>query len=132
MYQDGAVIAETSVFVKGTQKTFGKGKDNFVGKFQVECLDKTMDEHLMARITWDSIGEGFHDIVYFRSGPEYVETGIQRYLYISRDMRSFALELDDGRIIATSPALAALESSTAWRYDISYSEFFYNEKTEIN
>ena len=128
VYRDDDVVSETSVFIQGTQKTFGKGKDNFVGKFQIESLDQTADEHLTARITWDAIGEGFHDIVYFRSGPEYLDLGISRYLYISRDMRTFALELDDGTIIATSPALAQLESSTAWRYNISYSEFFYDEK----
>lgn len=128
VFQDGVPIGETVVAIKGTQKTLGKGNDNFVGKFQVECLDRTTDKNLAARITWDSIGEGFHEIVFFMPGPFYVDTEIQRYLYISRDMKSFALELNDGRIIATNNALAELEEVTDWRYNISYKEFFFDNK----
>jgi len=74
------------------------------------------------------VGEGFHEIVFFTHGPIYVDAGLQRYLYISRDMKSFALELNDGRIIATNSALAELEEATEWRYNISYTEFFFDNK----
>ena len=114
--------------IQGTQKTYGKGSDNYVGKFQIGCVERTADENLSARITWEAVGDGFHEIVWFRSGPEYVETGVQRYWYISRDMKSFALELDDGRIVATDHALAELEAATDWRYNISYHEFFHSKK----
>ena len=127
VYCDGAVVEETTVTVRGTQKTYGKGNDNFVGRFAIACLEKTADDTLSARISWDTVEEGFHEIEYFRSGTEYVNVGIKRYLYISRDMKSFALELIDGRVIATNHALAALEAATPWRYDISYTDFFYSE-----
>lgn len=128
VFRDGVPIGETKVTIKGTLQTLGKSSDSFVGKFQIDCLERTVDENLSARITWDSVGEGFHEIVFFTHGPTYVDTGIQRYLYISRDMKSFALELSDGRIIATNYALAELEEATEWRYNISYTEFFFNNK----
>ena len=128
VFKDGTPIGETLVTIEGTQKTWGKGHDNFVGTFQIDCLERTADENLSARITWDSVGEGFHEIVFFMPGPTYIDAGVQRYLYISRDMRTFALELEDGRIIATHNALAALEEATEWRYNISYTEYFFENK----
>ena len=128
VFKDGAAIGETLVTIEGTQKTLGKGHDSFVGRVQIDCIERTADENLSARITWDSVGEGFHEIEFFTPGPFYVETGIQRYLYISRDMNVFALELEDGRIIATDHALAAIEEATDWRYNISYTEFFFDHK----
>lgn len=126
IYENGEAVEETLVHIEGKMQTIGLGSDNFTGKFRVECVEKTMAQNVSANVNWDSIDKGFHEITFFKPGTLDINVGIQRYLYISRDMQNFALELNDGRIIATHEALAELEAIEGWRYNISYDSFFCN------
>ncbi|MBQ4649188.1 MAG: helix-turn-helix transcriptional regulator [Firmicutes bacterium] len=125
IYENGKVTGETKIYMEGTYKD-GRNK-SFWGKFHVEVLPVTADEKLTASIKWDKGSmNGFPQIYYYRDGMNLVETGIKQKLYISDNMKNFAFELEDGRIIATSEALAVLEGMEGWRYDINYN-FYYGE-----
>ena len=125
VYENGQAVGETKVYMEGTYKA-GKNK-SFWGKFHVDAVPYTADESLTASIEWDKESmTGFPQIYYHRDGMISVEAGIKQHLYISDNMQSFALELEDGRIIATDKALAVLESLEGWRYDINYN-FYYGD-----
>lgn len=126
IYENGEAAGETEVFIEGTYKD---GKDSsFWGTFHVEALPDTSHESLNANIewSWGSMNDGFPQIYYYRNGLNLVDVGIKRQLYISDNMKNFAFELEDGRIIATSEGLAVLEGLEGWRYDINYN-FYYGE-----
>ena len=65
----------------------------------------------MAHIRWDAMEvEGWQDIFYSWAG-ESLSLGVERMLYITENMQSFGLELEDGRIIATDPEYVPLLES---------------------
>lgn len=64
-------------------------------------LKKTGLNDVQGYITW-KIGEEYQEIRYSRAGDTGYDAGINRKLFISSDMQQFAIELNDGRIIATT------------------------------
>lgn len=65
----------------------------------------------MAHIRWDAMEvEGWQDIFYSRAGG-FLSLGVERMLYITENMQSFGLKLEDGRIIATDPEYVPLLAS---------------------
>ena len=51
--------------------------------------------------------EGWQDILYSRPG-EFLSLGVERMLYITENMQSFGLRLEDGTIITTDEAYVPL------------------------
>lgn len=118
IYEDGVEVGQTMVTVNGTLKVVGER--SFFGEFRVPEAPTTGREAVNGTIRWDHPEEGYQEIFYSRPGVLGVDAGIQRYLYISPDMRHFALTLDDGKIIATNDALAKLEGLEGKRYALNY------------
>lgn len=123
IYKHGKAGEETSVSIDGTIQILGNR--NFQGSFQIEAVPVTVQKGVRGYIRWDNIQEGYQDISFYRAGLSHVETGIHPYLYISPDMEQFALTLEDGRIIATNPQLAALQAIEEHRYALDYGGKFY-------
>ena len=106
---DGAPAGETTVTIDGTRKVVGE--KSFFGRFAIACVEPTCREEAMAHIRWDAMEvEGWQDIFYSRAG-ESLSLGVERMLYITENMQSFGLKLEDGRIIATDPEYVPLLAS---------------------
>ena len=106
---DGAPAGETTVTIEGTRKVVGE--KSFFGQFAIACVEPTCREEAMAHIRWDAMEvEGWQDILYSRAG-ESLSLGVERMLYITENMQSFGLKLEDGRIIATDPEYVPLLAS---------------------
>lgn len=118
IYEDGEKVDETTVTVDGTLQRIGP--KNFQGKFSIDCVPETTVEHTSGYIQWDHMEKGYQTISFYRIGLLNIHTGITPYLYISPDMREFALELEDGRIVATNRCIAELQSIKDCRYALSY------------
>ncbi len=118
VYQHGEAVGETTVTVDGTVQRIGDW--NFQGKFAIGCVPKTSQEAIKGYIRLDSGDRRYQKITYYRPGITNIETGISPELYISPDLREFALELADGSVIATNSCLAALQSIEHCRYALDY------------
>ncbi|MBU5627051.1 helix-turn-helix domain-containing protein [Oscillibacter sp. MSJ-2] len=116
IYEGGEAVGETVVRIDGSLKRIGR--KNFQGTFSIECVEKTGRKDVSAYITYDR--EGFQQISYYSPGIARVSVGIKRRLYISPDMRQFALTLDDGRVVATNVCAANLQEIDGCRYALSY------------
>lgn len=103
---EGEPSGETTVGIDG-QRTI-LGDKSFVGRFAIEAVEATCREGVEAQIQWDAMGvEGWQDIQYYRPG-EFCSLGVERMLYITENMQSFGLKLEDGTIIATDPVYVPL------------------------
>lgn len=96
---DGEPAGETTVTIDGSRQVLGE--KSFAGRFAIDAVEATCREGVAARIRWDAMGvEGWQDLLYSRAG-EFLTLGLDRMLYITEDMHSFGLKLEDGTIIAT-------------------------------
>lgn len=102
---DGIKTGETTVTIEGDRKILGD--KSFVGRFAIGCAEETCRESVEARIRWDAMWTGAQDILYSRPG-EILSLGVERMLYITENMQSFGLKLEDGTIIATDPVYVPL------------------------
>lgn len=103
---DGELTGETTVTIDGKRKIVGE--QSFVGRFAIEAVEATCRENVTAQIQWDTMGvEGWQDVQYYRPG-EFCSLGVERMLYITENMQSFGLKLEDGTIIATDEAYVPL------------------------
>ena len=106
---DGAPAGETTVTIDGTRKVVGE--KSFFGQFAIACVEPTCREEAMAHIRWDAMEvEGWQDIFHSRAG-EFLSLGGERMLYITENMQSFGLKLEDERFIATDPEYVPLLKS---------------------
>ena len=71
-----------------------------MGRFAIDAVEPTCREGVEARIRWDAMWTGAQDILYYRAG-NFLTLGLDRMLYITENMQSFGLKLEDGTIIAT-------------------------------
>lgn len=103
---EGVPAGETTVTIDGEQ--WFLGDKSFVGRFAIEAVEATCREGVEAQIQWDAMGvEGWQDIQYYRPG-EFCSLGVERMLYITENLQSFGLKLEDGTIIATDPVYVPL------------------------
>lgn len=103
---DGELTGETTVTIDGKRKIVGE--QSFVGRFAIEAVEATCRENVTAQIQWDTMGvDGWQDVQYYRPG-EFCSLGVERMLYITENMQSFGLKLEDGTIIATDEAYVPL------------------------
>lgn len=103
---EGEPSGGTTVGIDG-QRTI-LGDKSFVGRFAIEAVEATCREGVEAQIQWDAMGvEGWQDIQYYRPGA-FCFLGVERMLYITENLQSFGLKLEDGTIIATDPVYVPL------------------------
>lgn len=105
VYVDGVQMDRTTVTVDGEVTILGK--PSFWGRFAIDAVERTTREGVMANIRWDYIAPGYEDIFYSAYGG-FWKIGIQRELYISENLLTFALKLEDGTIISTDAYLVPL------------------------
>ena len=94
----GEPAGETAVTISGTVSILGDR--SFVGRFAIAAVEPTCREGAQVRIRWGSMWPGARDILFYRAG-EFLSLGVERMLYITENMQSFGLKLEDGTIIAT-------------------------------
>ena len=95
---EGVPAGETTITIDGTIQILGER--SYVGRFAVGAVGATCREYVQARIRWDTMWDGAQDILFYRAG-DFLSLGVERLLYITEDMRSLGLKLEDGTIIAT-------------------------------
>ena len=95
---EGVPVGETTAAIDGTVSILGDR--SFVGRFAVGEVEATCREGVEAQIRWDAMWEGAQDILFYRAG-EFLSLGVERMLYITENLQSFGLRLEDGTIIAT-------------------------------
>lgn len=101
----GEPVGETAVTIDGERRILGD--KSFVGRFAISAVEPTCREYVHAQIRWDAMWEGAQDILFYRAG-EFLSLGVERMLYITENMQSFGLRLEDGTIIATDPSYVPL------------------------
>ena len=105
--QTGQMVGETTVVIDGTRSSVWGG--SYSGKFAIDCLDATCQGDVTAIINWDAFGRGEGGERIGVTAPGYhVASGVESWLYITEDMGSFGLRLEDGTIIATDESYVPL------------------------
>ena len=102
---EGVSAGETTVAIDGSVKILGDR--SFTGRFAIDEVEATCREGVHANIRWDAMWTGAQDILFYRAG-EFCTLGVERMLYITENMQSFGLRLEDGAIIATDEAYVPL------------------------
>lgn len=102
---EGEPTGETTVTIDGERRILGD--PSFVGRFAIDTVEATCREGVTAQIRWDAMWDGAQDILYNRAG-ESLTLGVERMLYITENMESFGLKLEDGTLIATDPVYVPL------------------------
>lgn len=101
----GEPTGETTVTIDGTVSILGDR--SYVGRFAIDAVEPTCREGVEARIRWDALWEGAQDILFYRAG-KFLSLGVERMLYMTENMQSFGLQLEDGTIIATDESYVPL------------------------
>ena len=102
---EGEPAGETTVTIDGERTILGD--KSFVGRFAIDAVEPTCREYVHAQIRWDAMWTGAQDILFYRAG-DFLSLGVERMLYITENMQSFGLQLEDGTIIATDPSYVPL------------------------
>ena len=118
---EGEAAGETLVTMDGERTILGEA--SFVGRFAIDAVEPTCREGVTAQIRWDAMWEGAQDIRYHRPG-EVLSLGVERMLYITENLESFGLRLEDGTMIATDEAYVPLLLSG---YYYSLQPIFFNQ-----
>ena len=118
---EGVSAGETTVAIDGSVKILGDR--SFEGQFAIHEVETTCREGVHANIRWDAMWTGAQDILFYRAG-EFCTLGVERMLYITENMQSFGLRLEDGTIITTDEAYVPLLMSG---YYYSIRQIFSNQ-----
>ena len=106
VYVDGERTGESTVSIEGQVQVVGRR--TYVGRFAIGCVEPTCREGVTAQNRWDAMETDCgQDILFHRPG-EFLSLGVERMLYITENMQSFGLRLEDGTIIATDPVYVPL------------------------
>ena len=127
IYDNGAIVGQTVVHIDGTRAEFLLGKltkqeDNFVGRFAVELAERTCSEHTSVWILWHEYDYGltYQTITFWHAGDVFADGfGLEHYLLINPDMTEMAIQMEDGRVLASSEKV----------YDIYMEYFEYHIET---
>lgn len=103
VYEDGEAVADSFVTISGK-----RGKSTFAGTFAVDCVEKTKWSGVQGYISWEE-PNGYDTIKFFAYGGPW-DCGIERPIYISENMTRMAMQLEDGKILATDESLMQLMS----------------------
>ena len=105
IYVDGIETGESTVHIEGERQfLFEKA---YRGRFSIECVEATCLEEAKAFIFWDVLEDGGESIDYGSPGSG-LDCGVEHWLYITEDMESFGLRLENGTIIATNESYVPL------------------------
>ena len=106
IYENGVVVGETAVHMDGTYCSFLiETEDRFNGRFEIEVADRTCHVYSTASITWPKDRE-WQTILYFNSGDAFIkEFGLNYIILINPDMTEMAIQLTDGRVLASSETM---------------------------
>lgn len=102
VYVNGKAAGETTVTIEGTREILGR--KTYEGSFAIDCVEETCRENVMAYLCWDALEEGGETLRYHGFGPgisAFPDTGVDPWIYITEEMQSFGLRLENGTIIAT-------------------------------
>ena len=110
IYENGVVVGQTVVHIDGTRAEFLLGKltkqeDNFVGRFAIELAERTCSEHTSVKIHWREYDYGlqYQNIYFWHAGDIFADGfGIEHNLLINPDMTEMAIQMEDGRVLASS------------------------------
>ena len=119
IYENGVVVGETSVHIDGQRGHFlvGKQEDYFSGRFEIELIDRTCNEHYTAHIEWMEDGREYQTIMYFGGGDFFLEQfGLNHVMLVNPTMTEMVIQMRDGRVLASSEAV----------YNIYMEHFTYN------
>jgi len=102
IYKDGVIVQDTTVIINGEKSNYlFADKQYYEGQFIVEYYERTSREGMKAYIEWNNDFFKEQRIVYhqYATSPSLK---INQELLINKEMKEFALGLQDGTIIATS------------------------------
>ena len=110
IYDNGAIVGQTVVHIDGTRAEFLLGKltkqeDNFVGRFAIELAERTCSEHTSVWILWHEYDYGltYQTITFWNAGDVFADRfGLEHCLLINPDMTEMAIQMEDGRVLASS------------------------------
>ncbi|MCT8136927.1 hypothetical protein H1D32_03660 [Anaerobacillus sp. CMMVII] len=101
VYKDGVVVQETSVIIKGARSNFLLADEQYYnGQFIIEYYERTGREGMKANITWNKEFEK-QRVLYYQNAT-FPTLEINHKLLIDKEMKEFAIGMQDGTIIATS------------------------------
>ena len=103
--REGVPTGETTVTMDGSLKILGER--SFVGRFAIDAVEATCREDVRPASGGTLCGKAPRISSFYRAG-DFLSLGVERMLYITEDMQSFGLRLEDGTIIATDEAYVPL------------------------
>jgi len=101
VYKDGVVVQDTSIIINGARSNYLFADEQYYeGQFIIEYYERTGREGMKANITWNKEYEE-QSILYFQNAT-FPTLGINHKLLIDKEMKEFAIGIEDGTIFATS------------------------------
>ena len=124
IYDNGTVVGQTVVHIDGTRAEFllgnlTKQEETFTGSFAIELAERTCSEHTSVWILWHEYDYGltYQTISFWHAGDIFADGfGIEHNLLINPDMTEMTIQMEDGRVLASSEKV----------YDIYMEYFTYN------
>lgn len=118
IYENGMIVGETAVHMDGVRVEYLMGKeDDYVGCFAIDLAERTCSEHTSVQIIWLEDGLEHQNIMFFNGGDFFADGfGVNNVLLINPDMTEMAIQMTDGRVLASSEKV----------YDIYMEYFTYN------
>lgn len=110
IYENGAVVGQTVGHIDGTRAEFllgnlTKQEETFTGRFAIELAERTCSEHTSVWILWHEYDYGltYQTISFWHAGDIFADGfGIEHNLLINPDMTEMAIQMEDGRVLASS------------------------------
>lgn len=101
IYKDGVIVQDTTVIINGARSNYIFADEQYYeGQFIVEYYERTSREGMKANIKWN---EEFEEArILYHQNATFPSLEINHELLINKEMKDFALGLQDGTIIATS------------------------------
>lgn len=110
IYEDGAVIGETALSLKGEKTRYLFGRENsYNGTFAIGCYERSCRDGALASVTWEK-EMNYQRLHWFYKGDLPLWDTVSSIL-INEDMDAFALMFTDGRVIASRDEMYELFSA---------------------
>jgi hypothetical protein len=101
VYRDGVIVQDTKVIINGARSNYLFADEQYYeGQFIVEYYERTGREGMKAYIEWNKEFE--KQRILYHQNATFPSLEANRELLINKEMKEFALGLQDGTIIATS------------------------------
>lgn len=104
IHEDGVVVKNTTVIINGVRSNYLFANEQyFDGQFIIEYYERTGSQGMKANIKWNK--EYKEQRILYYQNATFPTLEINHELLIDKEMKEFALGLQDGTIIATSYAM---------------------------